>query len=114
MTKQFAQIGTVSPGDVRIVGVDMRNELRRLKAETLTGTPTVVEIATTKLNPDNVSINSGDTIEVDSQLVPINQGIEFRVSVSASAVVGTTYYVLLTCQTSKGQTIKYQGALTCV
>ena len=103
---QAVQVYELGVNATRNATIDFTDELD--DGELLTGTPTVVEIATTDLTIASVARNvAAETIWPDgpdqpSRIVAIDKGVQFRVS---GAVAGTAYQCAVSVTTDGGQTL---------
>jgi len=98
MTSTAPQIQEMSASEVRHVAVDFSGKLDT--GETLTGTPTVVEVTTTELTITNKAVSTG-VLSINGVSVPIGEAIQFTVDAASSGF----YEILITCGTSESQTI---------
>ncbi len=88
------EIAVKAASGIETLVVDFTDYLR--SGETLTGTPTVVEVTTSALTIDNKAVNSA-AITKDGRTVAIGKGVVFRVQ---GGTAGTTYTIRVTVGTS--------------
>jgi hypothetical protein len=90
----LAQIPTISAGDTEVAAVDFTDLLDT--GETLTGTPTVVEVTTTALTLANKAISTSSLVILD-RVVATGHAVQFKVT---GQVATHTYRIRITATTT--------------
>jgi len=100
----------ISEGEERTVTIAVDRDLDA--GESLTGTPTVVELLTSDLTFASESINSAAT-DVEGRTIAIGKAVSFFVQ---GGVAGTTYSVQVTCSSNSSpvQVRSFAVELECV
>ena len=98
MTDTAPQVHELSVNETRAVAVSMAGKLD--EGETLTGTPTVVEIDTAEMTLSSKAVNTA-ALSINGATVAIGNAIQFVVS---CPTVGR-YSVRVECGTSGSQTV---------
>lgn len=93
MSTTAPQRHSKSVSEVVNVAVDMRGILD--EGELLTGTPTIIEVATNVLTLSNKAINT-EALVINSETVAIGEAVQFSV---AGGVAGSTYTIRITVVT---------------
>jgi hypothetical protein len=94
MAIECQQIGTKSAGDTELVAVDFSEYLDT--GETLTGTPTVVEVTTTALTLASKAVSSTSLV-ILGRTVTAAEAVQWLVS---GGTAGTRYKMRVTCSTT--------------
>ena len=87
---------TISVGDTEVIDVDFTQQLR--SGESLTGTPTVVELTTTDLSLGSKAVNSATFENArNGKTVAVGAGVQF--SISGGTAANSAYTISVTCST---------------
>ena len=89
-------------GDVRNCGASFAEQLD--SSETLTGTPTVVEVTTTDLTISNVTVNTS-TLTFHGDTIAIGEAIQFKVAGQKSTHTPYTLKITTTTSSTPVQTL---------
>lgn len=108
MAQTALQVPCVFDGEVRIASVSFIGLLD--DGESLSGTPTAVELTTSDLTISNESINS-KALTINNKSVAKNKAVQFKF---LGQKAGTTYTIEVTCGTDSSpvQTLKIKVKFT--
>jgi len=110
MAITLQQRPSISASDVELVAIDYQSHLDT--GETLTGTPTVVEVTTTDLTLGNKAVSSA-VLTILGRSVPIAEAVQFSVT---GQKAGTQYRIRVTVSTTStpARTLVRDVVLECV